>query len=162
MPDAPEKRVARINKHELADMPAVWTNQERGQFLRLLVQFKGIDLTRFYTVEYYPHRACWLVTQEGGAARDATAGTSLPGGKADEALYLRMRDEFRRTAVAACAVLEAHSPHLAAHGAKYQLPPKPQEITPAELLDQIGGSETGGPAVRFDGEGGWHSGPAEN
>jgi len=162
MPNDPSKRVARINKQELTDMPAAWTDQERGQFLRLLLQFKGIDPHRFYTVVYYPERSCWLVSQEPAGGRHTTVGANLPGDKADEALYRRLRDEFRRTAVAAVAALAAHSPHLARHGGKYQLPPKLQEITPTDLLGMIGGPGAGGPPVRFDTEGGWHSEPSDN
>jgi hypothetical protein len=40
-------------------------------------------------------------------------------------------------------------------GAKYQLPPKPQELTPADLVNLIGKAGEGTSAVRFDGEGGW-------
>jgi len=46
--------VARINKHELAAMPASWSERERGQYLRVLLQLHGIDPDGIYRIEYYP------------------------------------------------------------------------------------------------------------
>jgi hypothetical protein len=67
-----------------------------------------------------------------------------------------MVDEFRRTAVTAIARASGHSPSLAAQGGKYELPSKPEEMTPAELAKLIGGAPGDGASVQFDGEGGWH------
>jgi hypothetical protein len=151
MPGEPSQRVARIDKRELADLPSQWTGDERGQYLRLLLRRRGIDLNRFYRVQYYPHHTCWLVTQDIGPGQPA-AGT--PATQTDTALYARLVDEFRRTAVTAIARLSGQSPSLSAQGGRYELPPKPQELTPAELAKLIGGYPGDGASVRFDGEGG--------
>jgi hypothetical protein len=156
MVDEPIRRVARLDKHELADMPSAWTNQDRGRFLRLLLRQKGIDPDRLFTVEYYPHRTCWLLTQHAGL----TAGT--PARPSDAAFYEQTALEFRRTARSAFAVQAARSLHFASHGCQYQLPAKPQEMTPSALADLLGGGGGTPPSVRFTSEGGWQTPPSDN
>jgi hypothetical protein len=52
--------------------------------------------------------------------------------------------------------------HFASHGRPYQLPPKPQELTPAKLADLLGGLPEGREDVYFTNEGGWQIKPSEN
>jgi hypothetical protein len=150
MSTEPTRRMARLEKHELASLPPHWTNRERGRHLRVLLQRKGIDPGRMYRLEYYPHRQCWLLTQEG-----APPGELAAGKVDDESLYLETLNELRRTALTAVTALAAHNRYLAQNGRPYQLPPKPEELTPADLAELLGGAPTGGDAVQFTGEGGW-------
>src|SRR5262245_19432430 len=130
--------VARIDKCELAEMPAAWDNRQRGRYLRLLMRRRGIDPGRLYTVEYYPYRSCWVVTQNAASAPEGAA----PAAKADESFYVQVTGEFCRTARTAFAAAAARSQHFAAFGCAYQLPQKAQEMAPAELRKLIGGTVT--------------------
>jgi len=160
MANEPSPRVARIDKRELADMPASWSNRERGRYLWLLLRLKGIDPNRLYTVEYYPYRSCWVLTQvlEPGLAETASAAPALE----EEAFYLQAVTEFRRTARLAFAAAAARSRHFAAFGCPYQLPAKIQEITPDDLRELIGNISGDRVGVRFNDEGGWQTEPSAN
>jgi hypothetical protein len=154
--------VARVNRQELTDLPCEWNNPERGTYLRLLFQLKGIDPDRFYQVTYHPLPRCWLLTQEAAPGPTAT-GATTPTARAAEQFYLEALAEFRSKARAACAALAAHSLHFARFGCAYRLPEQAQELTPADLANQLGGSPpSGGTSFRFDNEGGWKSRPSEN
>ena len=156
------ERVARINRHEVTDLPSEWNHQERGLYLRMLFRLKGIEPDHFYRVTYHPLSRCWVVIQEpawDSAPREETPG----GGQTAEQFYLQVLTEFRWKARAACAALAAHSLHFARFGRTYQLPEKPQELTPADLVNQLGGPlavEDDSP--RFDNEGGWQPGASMN
>jgi hypothetical protein len=156
-------RVARLNKTELFDLPAAWTDRERGQYLRALLQFKGIDPDRLYRVAYHPLPRCWVLTQDGepaGPREPRPAGSSA---KADELFYLHAVGQFRWAARAACAALASQSTHFALFGCPYQLPATPQEVTPEELVRQLGDpGPRRKPPPSFDSEGGWQSRPSEN
>lgn len=155
------QQVARVDLRDVAEMSAAWTNQERGQYLRLLLHGKGIDPNQLYRIEYYPQRRCWLVIQEhepGHARRPAGPPTC----QADETFYLQTMVDFRRTARLAFSALAAQSSYFACNGCKYQLPAKPQEITPSALVNLLGGPREGDSSVRFDNEGGWRTGPTAN
>jgi hypothetical protein len=145
MPNEFRQRVARLNKQELDDMPAPWTRRERGHHLRRLLVAKGIDPNRLYRLEFYPHRACWLFTQDAEPGSPA----SSPSAQTDEAFYLQIRQELSRAARSALG----SSGTL--FGARSQLPPEPQELTPSDLLNLIGDDAPIDSRVRFDGEGGW-------
>src|SRR5207249_9967061 len=107
-------RLARVNKRELADVPAAWTEPERGQYLRLLLRGKGIDPDRLFRVEYHPRRHCWLVIQDPPPSAGFVPRLSQPGhSAADAALYREVMNLFRRTAQAAFAALAAQSSHFA-------------------------------------------------
>jgi hypothetical protein len=147
MPNEFRQRVARLNKQELDDMPAPWTRRERGHHLRRLLADRGIDPNRLYRVEYFPHRACWLFTQD--AEPRSSSPVPAPAAPSDEAFYLQISLELRRSALSALAR------HRAMFGTKYQLPPEPQELSPADLVSLIGKAGEGQRSVRFDGEGGW-------
>ena len=155
----PPVRVARIDRKELLDLPPQWTNQERGQYLRFLLRLKGVDPDRFYRIAYYPLPRCWLLTQE--AELDQTPATAA--GQAEELFYLQILDQFRWTARVACAALASQSTHFARFGCSYQLPPEPEEISPADLAKSLGGSGSENkPAPFFTSEGGWKMPPSEN
>jgi hypothetical protein len=156
----PTRRVVRLNKHELTEMPAPWSNRERGQYLRMLLRFKGIDPDRLYQVDYYPRRHCWLLTQETEANPTPPPSVSTPPGPGDEVFYVQAQAELRRAASTAFAALAAHSRHFASFGCDYRLPPRPQEVTPADLVHQMGAPDQRDAAVRFDSEGGWQAGPS--
>ncbi len=156
MPSEPSQRVARIDKSDLADLPAEWSEQERGRHLRRLFTQRGIDPHRLFRVEYYPDRQCWLLLQ------DAAAGASPPSRQSDQRLFRQVMAEFRRAAVTAFARHAARSMHFARHGRPYQLPPKPQELTTAKLADLLGGLRDGQDEVYFTNEGGWQVKPSEN
>jgi hypothetical protein len=152
-------RVVRIDRPEMTDVPAPWTDQQRGQYLRRLLRLKGIDPDRFFRVAYYPLPRCWLVTQE---APPAPGGTAAPA-RSDEVFYRETIDQFRWPAHAACKALAAHSPHFARFGRKYELPPRPEEMTPADLASLLGGAPPAkGPPLAFNSEGGWRGEPSEN
>jgi hypothetical protein len=159
----PSVKVARINKQQLSEIPLEWTNQERGRYLRLLFQLKGIDANRLFRVAYYPYPRCWLLTQEAEAGPIPKTRDRSPAGVADEVFYLQIMGELGWKARAACAALATNSFHFARYGCTYQLPAKPQEVTAADLVHQLGGplSPPDSP-LRFDGEGGWQCGPAKN
>ncbi len=55
--------------------------------------------------------------------------------------------------------MAAHSSYFASNGGDYELPPKPQELTPTDLAGALGGAAKGFPAARFDSEGGWQADP---
>src|SRR5207244_4823842 len=57
--------------------------------------------------------------------------------------------ELRRTALSAFAVAAARSVHFARFGCPYQLPPKPQETTPADLTRLLGGPAEDEARIRF-------------
>lgn len=153
MSNETSRRVARINKDELTDLPAEWTNQERGQYLRFLLHLKGIDSRRLYRMEYYPRRRCWLLLQEVEPGRPLFPAAPPSSGKADELFFLQTWIEFRRTARVAWSVLAARSSHYARNGCDYQLPTPPQELSPADLASMLSG--TPGADASFDAEGGW-------
>ncbi len=157
MTSEPIQHVARIDKCDLADLPAAWSEQERGRHLRLLFRQRGIDPHRLFRVEYYPHRQCWLLIQE---------GTPVPGPPAprqpDRLFYRQVTAELRRAALTAFASQAARSMHFASHGQAYQLPPKAQELTPAKLADLLGGSQERPQDVHFTNEGGWQIKPSPN
>ena len=171
MPNQPTRRVARVDKSELSEMPAHWTDRERGRYLRGLLRRKGIDADRLYAVEYFPEHLCWVLTQkiESGPERQPSEvletsevwGLTRPT-QTDEAFYLQAVTEFRRTARAAFARLAAHSSYFASFGCSYQLPEKPQETTAAELAELLRDPASRGVAVNFDAEGGWRARPLEN
>jgi hypothetical protein len=152
------RHIARIDKTELAEMPAAWSSRERGHFLRMLLCFRGIDPHALFRVEYYPHRCCWLLLQEQRAEERPAA----PFLQADEAFYLQTMTEFRRAARSAFAAASARSLHFASHGCAYQLPPKPQEATTFDLAKQLGGKVAVDSAIHFTAEGGWQRAPSEN
>jgi hypothetical protein len=150
-------RVARIDRPELTDLPPAWTDRDRGLYLRLLLQMKGIDPARFYRVAYYPLARCWLLTQE-PAPGPGDKPAAVPR---DDVFYRQVIDQFRWTARSACAALAAHSSQFALFGCKYQLPAKPQELTPADLVHQLGGPGSK-PGLYFTSEGGWRLRSSEN
>jgi hypothetical protein len=161
MPNESVQHVARIDKHELSEWPAEWSSRDRGQYLRLLLRLKGIDPERLYQTAYDPCRRCWVLTQ----LLEPAPGTSVdpPPSPPDDAFFVQTLAVLRRTALSAFAALAAQSRHFACSGdRKYELPPKPEEVTPARLADLLGGPDAGGPAVSFDGEGGWRGGARES
>jgi len=149
--------MARLEKREILDVPPFWTKQERGQHLWCLLQDRGVDPSRFYTVEYFPYRHCWLLTQEKRVPEKKRSDQGPPSGQASESFYVRALAELRRTARSAFGAVAARSLHFARFGCKYELPAKPQEITPADLAQQLGGLGGNRPGVRFDNEGGWRA-----
>lgn len=151
MPSEPRQHVTRIDRRDLADLPPEWTDQERGRHLRLLFQQRGIDPDRLFRLEYYPHRHCWVLIQDADPRAD-----KLPPHQPDRMFYRQVTAEFRRAALAALA---AHGPHFLG---KFQLPPEPQELTPAKLIDLLGGPGGDAAPVRFTSEGGWRASPSEN
>jgi hypothetical protein len=162
MRNEPRRYVARINKHELAALPASWSERERGQYLRFLFQFQGIDPDGIYRIDYYPYRQCWVVTQvDRPAELPARAPTSRIK-QADEEFYKQVMTQFRHTARVAFAAAAASSMHFASFGCAYQLPPKPQELTAADLAKQLDSAGVKQPPVRFNSEGGWQSKPSDN
>jgi hypothetical protein len=144
--DAPQY-IARVDRQELADILASRPGAELGRHLDVLLRGKGIDPGRFFRVEYHPYHFCWLVYQQAAPAPPASRSAASA-----EASILA---EFRLSARSACARAAAHSQHFARFGCKYELPPEPQEITPADLAIQLGGMAAAGSTVRFDREGGW-------
>jgi hypothetical protein len=147
-------RVARLDKTELSGMPLHWTPRERGQFLRALFRQKGLDPDRLYQVEYHPRHGCWLLTQQFELAEQPAAPAAPPPDQADELFYVRVTDEFRRTAQAAVGRGAAF---LAGRAGRYELPEKAVELSPADLAILLGGPSTNDPPVRFDGEGRWRT-----
>lgn len=161
MANEPRRCVARVDKSELSELPAHWTDRERGRYLRRLLRRKGIEPDRLYRVEYFPKHLCWVLTQDTEPDEPAGPAASFPA-QADAAFYLHAVAEFRRTARAAFVNLAAHSSHFAFFGCPYQLPERPQETTPAALAQLLGESASPGATIRFDGEGGWRVRPSAN
>src|SRR5262245_32202718 len=147
-------RVARVDRLELSDLPAGWSDRERGQYLRILLTGRGIDTARLFRVEYHPRRHCWLVLQEWEAGRPSA-------GEDDDRFYVQAMTLFRRAGMAAWSALAAASPHFARFGHPYEPAGQSQALTPADLAKLLSGPGGGSP-VRFTGEGGWHIGPSGN
>jgi hypothetical protein len=144
------KRVARIDRRELAALPMQWTDLEKGYQLRLLLRERGIDPNRLYFLTYHPRHHCWLFTQQG----PEPGAVPLRPDQGDAAFYHQLAGELRRTARLACAA-------PGAAWVRYQLPDRPQELTPADLAIELGGWGEYVP-VRFTWEGGLQSGPSSN
>ena len=158
MPNERVRRLARLEKRELSEIPAYWSKEERGRYLWHLLRDRGIDPSLLYALEYFPYRRCWLLTQETEAGcRLAPLGEALPHEKA-VLFYAQISTELRRTALAAFASVAVRSVHFARFGCEYQLPPKPQETSPSELAQALGGTSGQGARVRFTSEGGWQAG----
>jgi hypothetical protein len=151
MPHDSGKRVARIDRREVAALPAQWTDREKGYQLRVLLRERGIDPNRLYLVSYHPRHRCWLFTQQGPEPADLPPSP----GKSDDVFYRQLAAELRHTARLACAV----------HGGqrvRYQLPDAAQEVSPADLAKLLGAPDAGHSPVRFTREGGWQAGPSVN
>jgi len=144
--------VARVNKQDLADLPARWTDRQRGRYLRRLLRQQGINPDRLFQVAYYPHWRCWLLTQEESLSGPAARPMAVEG---DEAFYMTTTAELRRTALLAVRAQAAQPTHSASFGVRFPLPPPPQPLTPAELASLLGGPGDSPATVRFDSEGGW-------
>jgi hypothetical protein len=147
------RRTARLEKRELAAMPSHWSKEDQGRYLWRLLREKGLNPGRLYTVEYFPYHQCWLLTQEADSRPIAVA---LPKEGA-RLFFTQVSTELQRTARAAFAALAARSEHFARFGCKYQLPPKPQETTPADLTRSLGGPADEDSHVQFTSEGGWQA-----
>ena len=147
MPDELNKSVARLDREELTALASLGSNRDRGRLLLRLLRLRGINPDRLYQVSYYPHRRCWLFTQELGPRAAPPASAS----QGDEAFFAQLSMELRRTALAACAA----PPPRDRPTARCELPPTPLEMTPADLAELIGGGGPSPSAVRFDSEGGW-------
>ncbi|HMC89571.1 MAG TPA: hypothetical protein VKI17_08480 [Gemmataceae bacterium] len=154
------RHIARIDKNELADMPTAWSNRERGQYLRMLLSFRGINPDLLFQVEYYPYRCCWLLIQE--LDPDLRPPSRAPLAETAEAFYVHTMIELRRSARVAFAAAAAKSSHFACHGCAYQLPAKPQEASAFDPLKLVGSKSSSDFPVRFTAEGGWQSEPSEN
>lgn len=156
-------RVARVNRPELLDLPPDWTDQECGQYLRLLLQLKGIDPNRFYYLSYHPDARCWLLTQKAEAGLSPPPGVALAPARLDELFYPHVMAQFRWAARTACAAQAAHSQHFARSGSRYQLPAAAHELSPGDFAKLLGGASAGAaPETHFDGEGGWRVRPSAN
>lgn len=153
--------MARLEKRELADIPCHWSKEERGQYLWRLLRDKGVDPGLLYTVEYFPYRRCWLLIQETDSGPHPRPIASAPPSEVGRLFYAQVSMELRRTALAAFAAVAARSVHFARFGCHYQLPSKPQETTPAELVRSLGGPSDDEAHVRFTSEGGWQIPPPE-
>jgi hypothetical protein len=158
--NTPPRHTARIDRQEMVEIRALPTYPERGRFLWHLLRNKGLDPQRLYTTEYHPHRHCWLLTQMTGDAIPAASEGPLSDPQA-ERFYLQAATEFHRTALAAFAAVAAYSSHFARFGCKYQLPTEPEVLTPADLVNLLGGSGSASSPARFSPEGGWRSGSSE-
>jgi hypothetical protein len=154
--------MARIDKRELTDVPAHWTKQQRGLHLWQLLGDKGIDPNRLYTVQYFPDHHCWLVIQEVESGLRPHSRKTTLSDKECELFYVQATAELRRTAQLAFGSLAARSTHFACYGRKYELPTKPQETTPAELVKLLGGPAEPDLRVHFDSEGGWQPSPQKD
>jgi hypothetical protein len=151
------QRLARLEKRELAEIPSHWSKAEQGEYLWRLFRDKGVDPGRLYTVEYFPHRQCWLLTQDIDAGTQLRPIASAPPSDAGLRFYIQVSTELRRTALAAFAAVAGRSVHFARFGSNYELPPKPQETTPADLVRLLGGQRENDTRVRFTSEGGWQA-----
>src|SRR5262249_60679855 len=107
------RRLARLEKRELAAIPSNCSKEEQGQHLWRLLRDKGIDPGQLYTVEYFPHRQCWLLTQETESGRRLQPIAPAPPRDAGRLFYTQVSTELRRTALAAFAVAAARSLHFA-------------------------------------------------
>jgi hypothetical protein len=146
----PVKRVARLDRWEVVALPTQWTDEDKGQQLRLLLRERGIDPNRLYLLTYHPRHHCWLFTQ-----RCAEPGSVVTAGKPDDVFYRQLAGELRRTARAATL---SQGPWWA----PYRLPDVPEAVTPAELAMELSATGEPNPAVRFTREGGWHTDPSAN
>ena len=155
------QRMARLEKRELAEIPSHWSKQERGEYLWRLLRDKGVDPGRLYTMEYFPHRQCWLLKQEIESGAQRLPIAPAPPRAAGQQFYLQLSTELRRAALAAFAAVASRSVHFARFGCDYQLPPKPQETTPADLVRLLGGLDEAEAPVRFTSEGGWQPGASQ-
>src|SRR5438874_11997564 len=109
------QRLARLEKRELAEIPSHWSKADQGEYLWRLLRDKGVDPSRLYTVEYFPHRQCWLLTQELEAGTPPRPITPAPG-EAGLQFYTQVSTELRRTALAAVAAVAGRSAHFARFG----------------------------------------------
>jgi hypothetical protein len=152
MPHEAGKRVARLDRREVASLPVQWTELEKGQQLRLLLWERGIDPNRLYFLSYHPRHKCWLFVQGG-----AEPGTGAPAAavKGDDTFYRQLVAELRRAARLACVTQGAYS-------IRYELPDPSVDVTPIDLAKQLGVLAEGHAAVRFTGEGGWRAEPSWN
>src|SRR5881398_1522359 len=98
MPNEPSRRMARLERHELSEIPSHWSKMERGQYVWRLLRDKGIDPGRLYTVEYFPYRQCWLLTQDIEQGPQPRPIAIAPRGKAGLLFYTQVTTELRRTA----------------------------------------------------------------
>src|SRR5438132_3832527 len=103
------QRTARLEKRELSEMPSHWSKEEQGQYLWRLLRDKGIDPGRLYTVEYFPYRQCWLLTQECGVGQARVSFVAAPRGEAGRLFHTQVSTELRRTALAAFSVAATRS-----------------------------------------------------
>jgi hypothetical protein len=154
----PIRHVARIDRHELFDLPAHGSSRECGRYLRRLLHSKGIDSRRLFQTEYHPFRRCWLLIQEA----EPGPVPLPPSSEADATFYRQTLAEFRRAGLTAWAKVAAASSHFARCGRLYELPVGVQELAPADLADLLRGPGDGEAPVRFDGEGGWRAEPSNN
>jgi hypothetical protein len=150
--------MARIDGQDLSSLPPQSTNAQRGRHLRLLLQERGIDVGRLYHLAYYPHRRCWLLTQEAHPGAASSALSRPRSRKEDEAFYLQTLDDLRRTQRAALAGHLGHAFYRSQQG-PYELPQKPHEMTTADLTQLLGDAGTGAERIQFDGEGRWVKAP---
>jgi hypothetical protein len=151
------RRLARIDRAELAGPGPDAPLPERGRHLRRLLQGKGIDPDRLYHVEYYPGHHCWLVTQEEAPPRRRPARPADE--KADTLFFVQVMTELQGTARHAVRAWAAHSMHFARFGRKFELPGPARELPLSELVDLLGGPGDDTASVRFDSEGRWHDEP---
>jgi hypothetical protein len=150
MEHEPLKRVARLDRWEVAALPTQWTDEEKGQQLRLLLRERGIDPNRLYILTYHPRHHCWLFMQ-----RCPESPVAAAVGKPDDVFYRQLAAELRRTArVASLSQGPWRVP--------YRLPDAPETLTPTELATELSAAGKLHSAVRFTREGGWHNGPSDN
>jgi hypothetical protein len=152
MEHEPVKRVARLDRWEVVALPTQWTDEEKGQQLRLLLRERGIDPNRLYFLTYHPRHHCWLFTQR---CPESTAHSVKPAAKPDDIFYRQLTTELRRTARVASAT-------QGTWWVPYRLPEVPEALTPSELATALSAAGDLHAAVRFTREGGWHTGPSEN
>ena len=143
------RRVARIDQPELSSLPYQWSDQERGRHLRRLLRGQGIQPEQLYQIEYYPRQRCWIIVQEASQPLPRSRRTRLD----DTAFYHQARAELQRAARTAFSRMAAHSSHFACTGSDYELPPRPEELAPSELVHLLGGPRQERTPVRFDSEG---------
>jgi hypothetical protein len=156
----PVRHIARIDKQELAEMPSIWSDRERGRYLRHLLRARGIDPGGLFHIEYYPHRGCWLFSQTKMSARQPAHETPLfPD---EEKFFLQTLAQLRNAARSAFAAVAATSIHFASHGCAYALPSRPQEVSAADLAHLLGRDAGMNPPVQFNAEGGWQPEPSDN
>src|SRR5438874_13803462 len=110
------QRLARLEKRELAEIPSHWSKADQGEYLWRLLRDKGIDPGRLYTVEYFPYRQCWLLTQDIEQGPQPRPIAIAPRGEAGLLVYTHVTTALRRTALAAIAVAAGRSVHFARFG----------------------------------------------